>query len=130
MCESSRSTSGLTSCAPTTENMSGRSELLVLRGEIVGIAGPLRVQFVDGLDPPDRRFVAFMGLCKHEIDEGRIAGPFTSELAAQWARLVLIGLRSFAGDLSNEELAERLAVPVDQVALTRIELGSRRPAFG
>lgn len=71
-----------------------------------------------------------MGLCKHEIDEGRIAGPFTSDLAAKWARLVLIGTHNFTADLSNDELAERLDVPVDQVAVARTELGSRRPAFG
>jgi hypothetical protein len=110
--------------------MSGRSELIIYRGRIVAIAGPRRVQFVDGLDPIDLRFVAAMALCKREVDEGRIAGPFTSELAARWARLMLVGPHNAAKELSDHELAERIDVPEDQVVLARAEFKYRRPAFG
>ena len=110
--------------------MSGRSELIIYRGRIVAVAGPRRVQFIDGLDPVDLRFVAVMALCKREIDEGRIAGPFTSELAARWARLMLIGPHHAANELSDHDLATRLDVPEDQIARARAEFKYQRPAFG
>lgn len=71
-----------------------------------------------------------MCLCKREVDEGRLTGPFTSELAEQWARLFLIGPSNVATSLSDAELAEELCVPVDAVARARAELGRTGQAFG
>lgn len=104
---------------------------VTFRGEIVAVAGATRCYFVDDdLDPASRWFVAVMCLCKREVDEGRLAGPFTSELAGRWARLVLIGPHAFEDDIDDDELAARLGVPADQVALARAELGHIRPSFG
>jgi hypothetical protein len=74
-----------------------------------------------------------MCLCKHEVDEGRLEGPFDNELAPKWARLVLIGPLNFAGRTdTDEQLAERLGVPCEQVAIARREFGRLRlaPAIG
>jgi hypothetical protein len=58
----------------------------------VAVAGRTRCYFaVDDLDAAALNFVAVMCLCKREVDEGRLEGPFTSELAAKWARLAMIG---------------------------------------
>ena len=63
-----------------------------------------------------------MCLCKHEVDEGRLEGPFTSELAAMWARLIMIGPHNFSGTARTDaDLAERLRVPLEQVAIARRE---------
>jgi hypothetical protein len=94
-------------------------------GRIVAVAGRTRCYFaVDDLDAATVNFVAVMCLCKREVDEGRLKGPFDSELAAKWARLVMIGPRHFAGRTrTDEQLAARLSVPVEQVAIARRELG-------
>ena len=100
-------------------------------GRIVAVAGRTRCYFaVDDLDAATLNFVAVMCLCKREVDEGRLEGPFNSELAAKWARLVLIGPHNFAGPSTDEELAVRLGVPRDQVAVARREFGHLVPAHG
>lgn len=101
-------------------------------GRIVAVAGRTRCYFaVDNLDDATLNFVAVMCLCKHEVDEGRLEGPFNNELAAKWARLVMIGPHNLAGRMStDEELAERLRVPAQQVAIARREFGHRSPALG
>jgi hypothetical protein len=101
-------------------------------GRIVAVAGRTRCYFaVDDLDAATLNFVAVMCLCKREVDEGRLEGPFNSELAAKWARLVMIGPQHFAGQRStDQQLADRLAVPLEQVALARREFGHRISASG
>jgi hypothetical protein len=100
-------------------------------GRIVAIAGRTRCYFVDDLDDATLNFVAVMCLCKHEVDEGRLEGPFTSELAARWARLIMIGPQNFAGRPRDDaELAAQLAVPVEQVAIARREFGRINAAVG
>ena len=100
-------------------------------GRVVAVAGRSRCYFVDDLDAATLNFVAVMCLCKREVDAGRLEGPFNSELAAKRARLVMIGPHNFAGGLStDEELAERLRVPVDQVAIARREFGHLGQALG
>jgi hypothetical protein len=100
--------------------------LVWFRGEIVAVAGATRCYLVaDDLDPSACWFVAVMCLCRREVDEGRLAGPFTSALAECWARRVLIAPEAcVSGDESDEELADRLGVPVEQVMLARLELGA------
>ena len=92
-------------------------------GRIVAVAGAARCYFaVDDLDAATFRFVCVMCLCKHEVDEGRLAGPFDSELAVRWARLVTIGPHAFVDEgATDAEVAERLGVPVEQVAIARVE---------
>jgi hypothetical protein len=104
--------------------IAGSSPFIVYRGRIVAVVGARRCYFnVDRLDAASIRFVIAMCLCKREVDEGRLTGPFTSALAEQWARLFLIGPTNLATSLSDAELAEKLCVPVEQVALARAELG-------
>ena len=113
-----------------SENLRG-TPFVAFRGEIVAVAGATRVYFArDDLDPASQWFVAVMCLCKREVDAGRLEGPFTSELAERWARLLLIGPHSFAASLDDHEIASRLGVPTDQVALARAEFGQVRAAFG
>lgn len=103
--------------------MSANDPFVVYEGRIVGVVAPTRVYLaVEHLDAAAARFVAVMCLCNREIVEGRMSGPFTSELAARWARLVLIGPQHFVDGISDKELADRLHVPHDQVVLARAEL--------
>jgi hypothetical protein len=111
--------------------MSASTPFIEYEGRFVAVVGRTRFYMtVDDLGPAAFRFVAVMCLCKREVDEGRISGPFTSELAAQWARLVLVGPGTFSTGETDAELAERLFVPVDQVALARAELQHIGRAFG
>ena len=72
-----------------------------------------------------------MCLCKREVDEGRIEGPFNRELAAKWARLVMIGPQVVAsGAATDEELAVRLNVPPEQIAIARREFAHLQPLVG
>jgi hypothetical protein len=100
-------------------------------GRIVAVAGRTRCFFVDDLDAATINFVAVMCLCKREVDEGRIEGPFNSELAAKWARLVMIGPHTVAsGAATDEELARRLQVPLKQIAIARREFARSDPLVG
>lgn len=105
--------------------MSGDLPFIEYGGRIVAVAGRTRCYVaVDDLDATTLNFVAVMCLCKRDVDEGRLEGPFNSELAARWARLVMIGPHSFAGRPgTDQELAERLRVPADQVTIARREFG-------
>lgn len=105
--------------------MSADPPFIEYGGRIVAIAGRTRCYFaVDDLDAATENFVAVMCLCKREVDEGRLQGPFNSDLAAKWARLVMIGPQDVAGGpCADRDLAERFHVPVEQVALARREFG-------
>jgi hypothetical protein len=101
-------------------------------GRIVAVAGRTRCYFAaDDLDEATLSFVAAMCLCKREVDEGRLEGPFNSDLAARWARLVMIGPHNFADRVrTDEDIALGLCVPSEQVAIARRELGDLTPALG
>jgi hypothetical protein len=111
--------------------MGADSPFIEYDGRIVAIAGRTRCYFaVDDLDAPTLNFVAVMCLCKREVDEGRIEGPFNSELAAKWARLVVIGPHNLAHEGStDDDIARRLRVPVEQVRLARQEFGHLPQTF-
>jgi len=112
--------------------MSADPPFIEYDGRIVAIASRTRCYFaVDDLDAATENFVAVMCLCKREVDDGRIDGPFNSELAAKWARLVMIGPYNFVDRLStDQELADRLTVPIGQVATARREFGHFLRASG
>ena len=111
--------------------MSADQPFIEYDGRIVAIAGRTRCFFVDDLDAATLNFVTVMCLCKREVDEGRIEGPFNSELAANWARLVMVGPHTVAsGAATDEELATRLEVPVEQVAIARGEFAHLDAAEG
>jgi hypothetical protein len=63
---------------------------IVYGGRLVALAGPRRCYFLtDDLQPAEVRFVAAMCLCSREVREGRLPGPFTSELAERWAWILV-----------------------------------------
>ena len=101
-------------------------------GGRIAVAGRTRAYLaVDDLDKATVNFVGVMCLCKREVDEGRLAGPFDSELAAKRARLIMIGPHNFADRSStDQELATRLAVPIEQVTAARREFGHLEVAAG
>ena len=122
--------------------MSGEPPFVEYGGRIVAVAGRTRCYFaVDDLDEATWNFVAVMCLCKREVDEGRIEGPFDSKLAAKWARLVMIGPHNFTGR-RDERRAGRPALRShragfdrearfhEQVSIARRDFTSRTLAHG
>ncbi len=101
------------------------------RGELVALVSRERVHIISPwlarlpASDPDLRFVAFMCLCCGEVLNGRLAGPFTSEFAERWARLALIAPSKLGllHDLSNEDAARLLRVPIEQVRAARTTVG-------
>jgi hypothetical protein len=105
------------------------------RGELVAIATRSRAYLaprIDALAPGDQvlRFVAAMCLYSHDVDEGRVPGPFKNSDAELYARCVLLPDEEFechAHD-RDDELARRLGVPVEQIVAKRRDLAEvRRP---
>lgn len=107
-----------------------RMVLIQYRGELAAIASRRRAYIVSptlAVRPPadpDRRFLVVMCRAFTEYAAGRIPGPFTSGLAEQFARAVLIDpfVVGAHADESDAVLAARLAVPEDQLALVRDQL--------
>jgi hypothetical protein len=61
---------------------------IVLDGRLVALAAAERCYVLtDVLTDPELEFVVAMCLCSREVREGRLAGPFTGELAERWARV-------------------------------------------
>jgi hypothetical protein len=93
-------------------------------GELVALVSRQRVHVVSpGLlarpaGDPDLRFVAFMCACCGEVLNGRLPGPFTSELGEMWARLALIDTTELAA-LDDADAAAVLNVPVEQLQRAR-----------
>jgi hypothetical protein len=111
--------------------MSAESPFVYYGGDIVAVVGKRRFWLIDDkLDAATAWFVSVMCLCKREVDEGRIEGPFTSELAERWARLILIAPRANNVALSDADLARELGVPAEQVTPARAEVGHIPQAFG
>jgi hypothetical protein len=97
------------------------------RGELVALVSRERAHIISPwllerpAGDPDLRFVAFMCACGWEVLNGRVGGPFTSELAEQWARLALIAADELEAldALTDTEAAAALNVPADQVRAAR-----------
>jgi hypothetical protein len=97
------------------------------RGELVALVSRERIHIVSPwlLDrpagDPDLRFVAFMCACCGEVLNGRLPGPFTSDLAEAWARIALIETTQLTalGDVSDAEAAAALNVPIEQLLKSR-----------
>jgi hypothetical protein len=92
-----------------------------------------RVTFVGGLeDLPDGhpllRFVVYMALYARDVVTGELPGAYTDEDAERFARACLIDPDELAAhaDEDDARLAERLRIPVEQVAHARAELDSPR----
>jgi hypothetical protein len=93
-------------------------------GELVALVSPERVHIIAPwlLDrpagDPDLRFVAFICACCGEVLNGRLPGPFTSELGETWARIALIDTTELTA-LDDADAAAILNVPVEQLQRAR-----------
>jgi hypothetical protein len=98
------------------------------RGELVALVSRERVHIISPwllerpTGDPDLRFVGFMCACGGEVLNGRLPGPFTSELAEEWTRCALIGIDTLAGlaglaGLADQPAAAALNVPGEQLRL-------------
>jgi hypothetical protein len=68
----------------------GEQDPVVLEGRLVAIAGRDRCWLLaEDLEADELRRVAAMCLCSREIRAGRLAGPYTPELAGRWAGILL-----------------------------------------
>ena len=100
------------------------------RGEVVAVAGPERVWFMPQIevlerDHPRRRFVAALCLIECHRRAGVLPAGGDGDLE-RLARELLIPAETL-GDDSDAAAAERLNVPLEQVAARRRDLG-RAPA--
>jgi hypothetical protein len=63
---------------------------IVCDGRLVAWAAPSRCYLLtDELTDEQFQLVAAMCLCSREVRAGRLEGPFTTDLAEQWARIFL-----------------------------------------
>ncbi len=74
---------------------------------------------------PVRRFVAAMTLFAHDVEHGRLPGPYSDARAAVFARCRLIASARFRAHrhLDDLRLARVFGVPVGQIAAKRQDLG-------
>jgi hypothetical protein len=94
---------------------------VAIAAERVYLLPPLDEQ---GLEHPLGRFIAWMALYAHRIEEGELHGPYDPEAAERYAREALIDesdMRALA-HLDNLALAEHFQAPVEQVHFRRIDL--------
>jgi hypothetical protein len=96
------------------------------RGELVAIATAARVYLAPAVSAlprghPKLRFVAALCLYGRDVDEGELPGPYDEQEGELYARTLLIPDEAFDrfGHLGDEELAERLGVPIEQVVASR-----------
>ena len=105
------------------------------RGEMVAIATHDRVYLAPDVDRlpvghPKLRFVAAMCMYSRDVDEGEAPDPYSDGWAELYARCVLIPDDKFdaAAALSDDELARRFHVPLEQIAAKRDDSAGRRRA--
>jgi hypothetical protein len=68
----------------------GETHPIVCDGRLVALAAPSRCYLLtDELTDEQFQLVTAMCLCSREVRTGRLTGPFTPELAEQWARVFL-----------------------------------------
>jgi hypothetical protein len=104
------------------------------RGELVALVSRERIHIVSPwlrerpVGDPDLRFVAYMCMCCGEVLNGRLSGPFSNELAEQWARLALIDPAALTAlsAMPDAEASRALNVPVGQLSVARRANGVRQ----
>jgi hypothetical protein len=101
-------------------------EAVSYQGELVAVATPTRVYLapeVSARPPgdPRLRFVAALCLYGRDIESGELPGPYDEAEAELYARTLLIPDEEFDRyrHECDEELAERLRMPVEQIAAKR-----------
>lgn len=85
-----------------------------------------------GLEHPLGRFVAWMAMYAHAIEEGELPGPYDHEGAETYARAALIDEAEFRlfAQLDDTALAKHFHVPREQIFFRRVELDLDPPANG
>lgn len=75
-------------------------------------------------DHPIRRFVVCMGLFAQDVQSGELPAPYRDIRAEHFARSVLMPDDEFRGreDQSDVELAERFAIPFEQIEEKRRDI--------
>jgi hypothetical protein len=115
-------------------------ELTLYRGWPLALAEPDRVHMHPALDAlaerdeshPLVRFACALALHAFEIHAGLSEVPFDQARAERYARELLMPAEAFGALvwLTDAELAELFAVPVEQVWARRLELGARSAGHG
>lgn len=108
------------------------SVLIQYAGRPAALVGIRRLSFLGDVrhrppGDPVVRVVCLMAYYAQLVLGGEMAGPYTDEEAERFARLALIDERELARHCgeSNDALANRFRVPVEQVAQARKEFGER-----
>ena len=108
-------------------------QLISYNGAAVAVAGATRVWLAPAIDDLPgghrlRRFVAAMCLYAHDLHHALVPGPYTDQRAELYARCLLLPDRAVAAaaGLTDDELAERFEVPLEQVRAKRRELRAWR----
>lgn len=96
------------------------------RGELVAIATRGGVHLSPRVSDlprghPMLRFVAAMCMYSRDVDQAAVPGPYSNSAAELYARCVLIPDQEFdvAASCSDDQLAHRFGVPVEQIAAKR-----------
>jgi hypothetical protein len=100
------------------------------RGELVALARDGRIWFPPAIecleaDHPRRRFAAMLSLVAVLMQTGDDREPYDRETACYYARYMLIPDTTFllhSGSESDDRLAERFNVPLEEIAAKRDDL--------
>ena len=109
--------------------MTNSLQPISFRGRLAAAAAADRfylAQHIEALEPdhPDRVFVSLMCCFARDVLTGAVAGPYGADAAELAVRSMLIDERDFAAHRQEPDavLAERYAVPLDQIAQKRLDL--------
>lgn len=106
-------------------------QLVCYDGRPAALVTSDRLRLVGGFEElpeghPLLRFVVYMALYARDLVSAQSPRRYRDEDAERLARLALIDPADLEGDQSDEELAERLRMPVEQVVAARAELAAAR----
>ena len=113
--------------------MTSTLQPVTFRGRLAAAATPDRFYLAPHIevleaDHPDRVFVSLMCCHARDVLVGIVNGPYDTGLAELTVRTTLIDDREFGTRLNDSDaaLAERYAVPLDQIAEKRRDLDRLR----
>lgn len=106
--------------------------LIQYRGDVVAVAGASRFHLaphIEAREPGDslRAVVALMCVFAERVHAGELPGPYSDARAEFYARCALIDddefARAEADGESDDALAARFSVPIEQIDAKRRDLG-------
>lgn len=110
---------------------------IAYRGQLVALVTGASVHLAPQIGElpaghPRLRMVAAMCLYSRDVDKGEVPAPYQEWAAELYARCLLLPDEEFQrfGHESDEELARRFSIPIEQVCEKRRDLGDvgrRRP---